>query len=64
MTLAQTIRKSYAGLKRGWARAAERAFSSAVPSDDRASGEFISAFISEQDLSFPRPGDRRPGNGH
>jgi len=59
MKLGQSIRKSYRELQQSWARLADSAFSGAVPAahDEMARGEFISAFISERGLNFPRAGE-------
>ena len=61
MTIGRSIAKSYRELQQGWARLADSAFGRSLPGrDETARGEFISAFISERDLSFPKPDDRRP----
>ena len=59
MTLA-TLRKSISDLQQGWDRLADAAFgkASAGAEDEMARGEFISPFISEGGLTFPRPADR------
>ena len=61
MTLSQTILNSCREIQRSWTRLADSAFGSAAPAaqDEMSRGEFISAFISERDLSFPAPG-RKP----
>lgn len=56
MTLGDNLRKSYRDLQQGWARLADAiGKSSAGDAEDMARGEFISPFISEGGLSFPRP---------
>jgi len=64
MSLGQTLRKSYRDLQNSWTRLADSAFGKADTGrqDEMARGEFISAFISERDLSFP-PGSPRAENG-
>lgn len=56
MTLGQTICQSLRAVQRAWLRRADEAFGKAVPPahDEICRGEFISAFISDRDLSFPR----------
>lgn len=61
MTVGQILRKSYREFQQSWDRMADSAFGrAAAPSegDETARGEFISDFISERDLNFPKP-DRR-----
>ena len=61
MNLGQHIRQSYREFQQRWTELADSTFGRAVPAarDDMARGEFISAFISERGLSFPRAGDQR-----
>ena len=63
MSLGPSILRSYRELQQGWVRLANSVFGKSVaPRDEMARGEFISAFISERDLSFPAsPQDRRQG---
>lgn len=59
MTLGESLRKSYRDLQQGWDRLADSAFGreSTAP-DETARGEFISPFISEGGLTFPRLADK------
>lgn len=61
MSLGQTLRRSYRELQSSWTRLADSAFGGADPrrEDEMSRGEFTSAFISERDLTFPTPRDRR-----
>lgn len=63
MTFGHSILQSYREFQRNWARLADSAFGNAVQ-DEAARGEFISAFISERGLTFPKAGDgsQRPKN--
>ena len=63
MTLGLSILQSYREFQRNWTRLADAAFGNAVQGE-AARGEFISDFISERGLSFPKAGDgtRRPEN--
>ena len=63
MSLSPSILRSYRELQQGWVRLANSVFGRSVaPRDEMARGEFISAFISERDLSFPaRPQNQRQG---
>ena len=62
MTFGQQIRQSYREFQQRWTDLADSAFGKSVPAvhDEMARGEFISAFISERDLTFPRRGDGTP----
>jgi len=60
MSFGQSIAKSYRELQQSWVRFADSAFGkagSAAP-DDMARGEFISAFISERGLNFPKADEK------
>lgn len=62
MTLVQSIRRSYQEFQQNWSRLADSAFGAR---DEMARGEFISAFITERGLSFPKDGnDGRPADRH
>ena len=63
MTLGHSILQSYREFQRSWTRLADAAFGNAVQGE-AARGEFISAFISERGLTFPKAGDgtRQPEN--
>jgi len=56
MTVGQIIRDSYREFQQRWDRMADSAFVKSAPAEDEtARGEFISDFISERGLRFPRP---------
>ena len=56
MNASHMIRMSCRELQRKWVLLADSAFGNAVPAihDEMARGEFISAFISEGGLNFPK----------
>lgn len=59
MSFAENLRKSYRDLQLGWNRLADAAFGKdAGVEDEMARGEFISPFITEGDLTFPRRAPR------
>lgn len=55
MNVGQAFHNAYQGIQQRWTRLADLSFSRAVPAmhDDTARGEFISAFITERDLTLP-----------
>jgi hypothetical protein len=62
MTFGQQIRQSYREFQQRWTDLADSAFGKAMPAnhDEMARGEFISPFITERGLSFPRPDRETP----